>query len=394
MVTIENIISAFEVEGKVAEGKAGSYRICCRVTSSPEGSESRNRFLSGKRAESIRRWLLENAGVLSDEIEVVSFDEAWEELEVLVRESDMPWRDDVLEILCAQGASQGVAQGASQGSALRKAALRRYCGGEVWEWMKLNWFPLLRQSLVVVSTSPVREPICIAPVEVPRPHLITLEEPSLVCIGYRAPAPAQSRELKVLSGRVPMMHLKVNAIGLVMGVANIAAEVDLARHWSVAVPFYYSGGFNYFKSTVKFRGISVQPEVRYYFSDSGSGNSSGNSSGSGTGRLNRGFYAGVHAGVGWYNYALDGEFRIQDHKGRTPAYGGGIGLGYAFNFKKASRWGMEFAVGGGVYKAKYDILYNEDNGPYSEYGVEKLFIGVDNASVAVTYSFNLGKGGR
>ena len=169
------------------------------------------------------------------------------------------------------------------------------------------------------------------------------------------------------------MTVKTNGIGWGLGHQNVALEIDLAPHWSISLPFYYSGGFDYFKSTIKFRGIVLQPEVRYFP------------------RLkknrNDGWYIGAHAGLGWYNFALDGEFRIQDHNGDRPAWGGGIGLGYQLQFKKNPRWGMEFALGAGVYDAKYDTFYNEDNGPIAQSGVRKLFIGVDNATVGVTYKF-------
>jgi hypothetical protein len=55
---------------------------------------------------------------------------------------------------------------------------------------------------------------------------------------------------------------------------------------------------------------------------------------------------------------------------------------------------MEFALGGGVYKAKYDVFFNENNGPYEDTAVEKVFFGLDNVSVAFTYSFNIRKEGR
>jgi hypothetical protein len=64
------------------------------------------------------------------------------------------------------------------------------------------------------------------------------------------------------------------------------------------------------------------------------------------------------------------------------------------NFKTNPRWGMEFALGGGVYKAKYDVFFNENNGPYEDTAVEKVFFGLDNVSVAFTYSFNIRKEGR
>ena len=173
------------------------------------------------------------------------------------------------------------------------------------------------------------------------------------------------------------MKVKTNIIGIGMGHGNIAAEFAVAEHFSIALPFYYSGGFDYFKPTIKFRGIVFQPEARYYIIG------------------NEGFYLGAHLGVGWYNFAIDGTYRIQDHKGRRPAFGGGLGLGYTVPFKKHPRWGMEFAIGAGVYDVKYDMFFNEPNGPYAEHGVHDTFFGIDNASIAFTYKFDLKKeGGR
>ena len=173
------------------------------------------------------------------------------------------------------------------------------------------------------------------------------------------------------------VEVYLDGIGWGMGHANVAAEIDLAPHWSISVPFYYSGGLDYFTETIKFRGIVVQPEARYYF------------------KGNDGWYLGVHAGAGWYNFALNGDYRIQDHNGNRPAWGGGLGFGYQLQFKKNPRWGMEFALGAGVYDAKYDTFYNEENGPIAQSGVRTLFIGVDNATVGVTYKIiSKGKEGR
>lgn len=159
----------------------------------------------------------------------------------------------------------------------------------------------------------------------------------------------------------------------------MAVEYDVIPHLSVALPFYYSGGLDYFKETLKFRGIVLQPEIRYYpwLQDGDNG----------------GFYVGAHLGLGWYNFALDGDYRIQDHKGRRPAWGGGLGVGYSLQFKKNPRWGMEFALGAGVYDAKYDMFYNEANGPYFKQGIRKTWFGIDNAAVSFTYRFDLKKKG-
>ena len=170
------------------------------------------------------------------------------------------------------------------------------------------------------------------------------------------------------------LTLKANTIGYVLGVANIAAEIGITEHLSFSLPFYYSG-IDYFKSTLKFRTCMLQPELRYNFAKV------------------KGLYAGAHIGFGWYNVALDGEFRYQDAGGKRPAWGGGLGFGYRMPFKKSPNWGLEFAIGAGIYDAEYDIFYNEYNGPYYRTNVRKTWIGIDNASIAVTYRFDI-KGRR
>lgn len=332
----------------------GVQNIVCRVTSSPEGPLSRNSFLTKMRAQSVADYINSHYDVSDDQVEISTADEAWEELEVLVRGSQMPWKDDVLAIF-------------QNSPDTKKIELQRYDDGKVWEWMKDNWFPRLRQTLIIVKTKEEKEVALIAKVDPPVGE-IDLSVPESPGLEYSPRVVTRPWERQ--------LHLKTNLIGWGMGHINIAAEIDLAPHWSLAIPFYYSGGFDYFKSTLKFRGIVLQPEARYYL------------------KGNDGFYVGAHLGLGWYNFALGGEFRIQDHKGRTPAYGGGLGLGYAMNFKKNPRWGMEFALGGGVYKAKYDVFFNENNGPYEDTAVEKVFFGLDNVSVAFTYSFNIRKEGR
>ena len=56
---------------------------------------------------------------------------------------------------------------------------------------------------------------------------------------------------------------------------------------------------------------------------------------------------------------------------------------------------MEFGVGGGVYKSTYDMFFNEANGPYYDQAIEKIWYGIDNASISFTYKFDLKqKGGK
>ena len=62
------------------------------------------------------------------------------------------------------------------------------------------------------------------------------------------------------------LTIKTNLLGWMMLGANVAVEYDIIPHLSVALPFYYSG-WDYGKETLKFRGLVLQPEVRFYIKD-------------------------------------------------------------------------------------------------------------------------------
>ena len=351
---MEKFIESYNAK-KIQEQSSHIYELDFEVSSSPEGKYELNKKLSERRAETLEKYLRAHAGISDSVIVVSHIAEAWDGLVDKLRISDMQWRDEVLDIIL--NTPQLATDEHGKVSEPRKEKLMAYQNGRPWRYMLRNWFPSLRQfSVIVMSelTLPDLGDVEIEDFDVPFDELTVDVRKLTVPL-----MPTWTRELT----------LKTNAIGWGMGHANVAAEIDLAPHWSISVPFYYSGGIDYFTSGIKFRGIVVQPEARYYF------------------KGNDGWYVGAHAGIGWYNFALNGEYRIQDHKGTRPAWGGGLGAGYSLQFKKYPRWGMEFALGAGVYDVMYDVFYNEPNGPYAEMGVHDTFFGIDNVSVAFTYKF-------
>lgn len=171
--------------------------------------------------------------------------------------------------------------------------------------------------------------------------------------------------------------MKTNALGWGLAIANVAIEADIARHWSFTVPVYYSA-WDYFKSTIKFRTFAIQPELRYWLSGD-----------------NDGFFAGAHFGMAYYNLAIDGDYRYQDHNRRTPALGGGVAAGYRMPLGKDGRWRVEFSIGAGVYALHYDKFHNTSRTKDGLLAgsVKKTYWGLDQAAVTFSYSFDLGKKG-
>lgn len=330
-------------------------------SSSPEGSLDVNKNLSRARSKMTTN-LVEELFPNVDRSRVTvhsHVDEDWSGLLMLVQnDTELYGREQILEIFRTV-----------EDSEVRKAKLKALEGGKVYSNLIKKHYDDLRYCIVEVR------------IALAMPKAIEVADKVALTAPVPAPKVEWSDEVVYVPSFNKHLTLKTNVLGWALTGSNIAVEVDLAEHFSISVPFYYSGGLDYFKETIKFRGIVLQPEFRYYpwLTDD---------------KSNGGFFAGAHFGLGWYNFALNGDYRIQDHKGNRPAIGGGLGLGYTLKFKKHPRWGMEFTLGAGVYDVKYDTFYNENNGPYDEKGVRDVWFGIDNAAVSFTYNFDLKKGGK
>lgn len=168
----------------------------------------------------------------------------------------------------------------------------------------------------------------------------------------------------------PLAYIKTNLPAWGIAWVNIALEADLAEHWSFALPVYWSG-WDYFSSTHKYRTFAVQPELRYWPK-----------------RSNRGFFAGAHFGLAYYNCAFGGKYRYQDHNGDTPALGGGICVGWRTDFGHRRAWCIEASVGGGVYRLDYDLFYNRPNGLECGRRQRTLWC-IDNVALSIGWHFGL-----
>lgn len=177
--------------------------------------------------------------------------------------------------------------------------------------------------------------------------------------------------------RLNALTFKVNAAAAAMLITNATFELEWKR-WSVQLPLYYSN-LDYFSHRVKFRTFALQPSLRYWFApDRVVGHT--------------GFFVGVHYGMAWYNVALGGSDRFQDHKGRTPAIGGGIEGGWRTDIGRSGHWKLELSLGVGAYKARYDRIENKHSGVLKAYR-NKTFVGIDHVAVSVGYTLDLKKKG-
>ena len=336
---------------------------------SPEGNYQTNRYLADKRLQTLEKHIRSRIN-LPEKLIIRHNDTyiAWNYLISKVEDSDIPKKEEILSILRRPAKLVPYHNGGTIDS--RVPALQKLDNGRVWRMLNKRFFPKMRNACFVLITLK----------DVPRQLPITAPLPILAIAKpvMDVPVLKQTEILKEPEAWKRHLYLKTNTIGLALAMANIAIEVDLAKHWSFNLPIYYST-WDYFKSTIKFRTLAIQPEFRYWLSEE-----------------NDGFFTGAHFGLAYYNFAFDGAIRYQDHNRETPAIGGGISIGYRVPISKDQRWKMEFSVGGGVYPLNYDKFHNS---PRTKDGlmiesIKKTYWGIDQVAVSLSYTFDLKKGGK
>lgn len=160
--------------------------------------------------------------------------------------------------------------------------------------------------------------------------------------------------------------VKTNLAAWAGTILNVAADVQVGRHWSVELPVLWCPWFVSDKHAVKT--FILQPEGRYWLAKPGEGH-----------------FFGVHAHMGWFNVKWNRD-RYQDTD--RPLLGAGISYGYLLPF--SGHWAGEFTLGAGYANMKYNTYYNIDNGARIDTRT-KNYWGITRIGISVVYRFNLKK---
>lgn len=331
--------------------------------SSPEGVYEHNLWLSRNRANTMRKHIQDTHPQLRDRLTVYPDGESWKRLREYVKNDTLMKKETIEKVISIIDSDINIGT--------KKWRMQQL---PVYRYLLATYYPRIRNSSFIIlyyseeakpekvpEEETVKEEVTPAPKEEEK-----VEEPPVVV--SVVPVPEEW---------TPRVHLKTNAVGLGLAIANVGAEIDFAKHWSFTLPICYSA-WNYFRSTIKFRTFSIQPEFRYWLS-----------------QKNDGFFAGAHFGLTYYNFAFNGDYRYQDHDGTTPAIGGGLSVGYRMPISKNNRWRMEFTLGAGVYPLHYDVFHNTKktkDGLMTE-TIKKTYWGIDQAAISFMYTFDLKKKG-
>lgn len=325
-------------------------------SASPDGPIKWNVTLAKNRARVMKEYLQKQVDIPDSLIEILEIPENWDGLrKIIVADTTLPNRREMIELIDSDLDPN-----------TKEVRLRRLAGGKPFDRLKPEILPALRYSFVRAVT-----PYDTLEYDSRKPWFPPVDDPRFPIL---LPDPHGTITMLPIYPKLPYIrhwYLSTNAIGIAMGITNLAGEVDIAKHWTARLALSHCG-WDYVKSTIKFRNAAAYPEIRWFSRPN-----------------NTGFFINAHAGVAYYNFAFDGDKRYQDRDGRHPTFGGGIGIGGRWFISADRHWMLEAAVGGGIYPLDYDVFDNTPNvkDGLKLYSKKKTYYGFDQAAISIVYRF-------
>ncbi len=343
---------------------------------SPEGGCTYNKKLSENRSNAIYDYLIKTTSIHESLIDKNYSGTNWDMLQKLVEESDMQYRDEVLDILrnVPEESWQKLNPNDKWLTLVdsRNKRLMELKYGKPYRYMLANMFPQMRYASAV--TIPCKQELS--------PELeeeVTVEE--------KVETEQVIEELAKPTFK-PLLAVKTNLLYDAITALNVEVEVPIGQRWSVAgewnFPWWTSCGNpsnNWQKGSKRnsFQLLQGNIEGKYWFGDRSAR------------PVMTGWYAGVYGGAGKY----DLERKAKGYQGEF--YVVGLSGGYAHTILK--RWipngnlRLEYSLGLGYMQTDYD-KYNEHLGIDDKWHTirqesgKQSWFGPTKAKVSLVWMFN------
>lgn len=302
-------------------------------SASPEGGFAVNRRLAEQRREALESYV---RGRVSIPDGIISRPEgfiAWERLAELVEVSDMPHKQEAVDVLRNVPEFTYNNKGVLVDS--RKKHLMELQYGRTWHYMYKHFFGQIRNASVILVT--VRQkPVVEEPME-------TEDETPAAPLPADTTAVAETPVTVSPEIRPPFyMALKTNMLYDVLGVPNVGLEFYLGKNWSVGGNWMY-GWWDKDSRHRYWRVYGGDIAVRKWFGK----------------KADRKPLTGHHVGVYGQLFTYDFERGGKGYMGGEP--GGTLwekanyaaGLEYGYSLPVAPRLNIDFTMGIGYWGGKY-----------------------------------------
>lgn len=309
---------------------------------SPDGMNKFNERLSAARAECVRAYLLRHTEVPESLIKKNAAGIAWTQLRTMVAESDMPYCDEVLDVIdrtpvWVYDAQHRIIDG-------RKKRLMDLRGGIPYKYMYEHMFPELRSSMVVSLYLKTRDGQEIVAENVDTPSVGelngTLTDSATVVKEPSSCKETEEEQSVPVAARgeetVQRLALKTNLLYDAILMPSLEVEYRFNDRWSVNL----EGEMAWWKNDGKhkyYQLATVSPEVRYWFK---------------TRKPWHGHYVGAFGGFSWY----DLENGRKGYQGEAQM----VGVSYGYMWPIVRRLSLETGIGLGFLHTRYEEYLPQD----------------------------------
>lgn len=306
---------------------------------SPEGPHTRNRYLSDNRAKVVYDYLTENNLVDSTHISIESRGTDWKGLANFISESDLPYRDEALELLNFPlwiTEKNKVVDG-------RKRRMMELNGGDAWRELYDLYFADLRTTKVMIVWNiqkPQKTDTIIEYPLIPSLDTISVCQPPLddPCLTLKIPPKFQTTENQSVK---PSLYLaiKSNLLFDSFVIPNIGAEIGIYKGLTISGS-YYNIWLRDKAWTSWYRFEGFEAGVNWYFNKEN--------------RPFKGHHIGIYGQLVTWDFTINGRGYLAERW----AYGGGISYGYILPIGK--RFNLDFEIGIGYLGGNMHKYIPED----------------------------------
>lgn len=298
-------------------------------SASPEGTIATNRKLSSERRMALENYVRGRVPLPDSIISRCEGFIAWERLAELVGVSDMPHKEEAVDVLRNIPEFTYNDKGVLVDS--RKKRLMELQYGRTWRYMNEHFFDKIRNASVIFVT--VRQ----KPVVKEEPVVPTPADTTTVAENTDTVVPASPEEPKPF-----YMALKTNMLYDVLAVPNIGVEFYLDKNWSISGNWMY-GWWEKNSSHRYWRIYGGDIAIRKWFGK----------------EANEKPLTGHHIGIYGQAFTYDFEWGGKGYMGGEP--GGTLwdkmnwaaGVEYGYSLPIARKLNLDFTLGVGYWGGKY-----------------------------------------
>ena len=351
-------------------------------SASPEGSFSTNRRLAEERCRNLEDYVRKYVSLPDSIVSRCENVIAWDALAHLAEGSDMPHKEEAVNVLRNVPEFTYDSRGVLIDS--RKKHLMELQYGRTWHYMADHFFPQVRHASVMLVTARHRQEALIEPVH--KPEIIARETASACAVptvAEQKAAALQPEEKKPF-----YMALKTNMLYDAALIPNIGVEFHLKNNWSISAGWMY-GWWKKDRIHWYWRAYGGDIAVRKWLGKAAQE------------KPLTGHHLGVYGQVLTYDFETGGRGYMGGEPGGTlfdrANFAGGVEYGYSLPVGR--RLNLDFTIGVGYMGGKYYEYKPIDDCYVWQATKQRHYFGPTKLEVSLVWllgrdNTNKGKGGK